>query len=104
MGDRHQLLDPAIVFQAAPAVVAAFVGDEAVLWSERDGMYYGLDEVGTRVWRLGTAGSTLETMHRALLDEYEVDSVQLWADLERVVSELVSLGLAVTRSAPSRET
>ena len=83
------------MFQPAQTVVAAFVGDEAVLWSQSDGVYYGLDEVGVRVWRLGGEGMTIGGIHERLLAEYDVDASTLWTDLARLTSELHSLGLVV---------
>lgn len=82
------------LLRPAADVVAAYVGEEAVLWSQRDGMYYGLDEVSARLWRLSVEGVPLAAIHLQLLSEYEVDGASLWNDLSRISAELVALGLA----------
>ena len=49
-------------YAASPAVVFRQMDDGAVLLDLESGVYFGLDEVGTRVWTLllerGTSGAT----------------------------------------------
>ncbi len=67
---------------------------ESVLLNRKTGYFYGLDEIGTRVWVLlqehgGDIHSTIHTM----LQEYDVDETTLARDIEILVSELVKAGL-----------
>ena len=48
------------------------LGGEAVLLNLKTGRYYGLDEVGTRMWLLLTQHGRVEAAYRVLLDEYDV--------------------------------
>ena len=66
------------------------LGGEMVLLNLESGKYYGLDEVGTRMWALLEAYGDLEAAYQVLLDEYEVDEAQLQADLVRLVDELAA--------------
>lgn len=66
---------------------------EAVILSLDSGQYYGLDEVGTRMWVLLTEHGQVEQVYRVLLDEYEVSDTQLCRDLLGLVDELVACGL-----------
>ena len=68
-------------------------GGEAVLLNLESGKYYGLDEVGTRMWTLLTQHGQVVPAYRALLDEYDVTEEQLQQDLLSLVNELVSHGL-----------
>lgn len=61
---------------------------ETVLLNLETGTYFGLDPMGTRIWRLLQARRALKTVHDALLDEYEIDAQQLEADLLRFVRDL----------------
>ena len=83
-------------------VVFRDVGGEAVLLNLVTGTYFGLDEVGTRIWHLvGEHGST-EPVIAALLAEYEVDEPKVRQDVDRLIRQLLDTGLV--RAAPSDAT
>lgn len=63
--------------------------------------YYGLDEVGSRVWQLLDQGCSGASIVAALLEEYEVDETTLRADVTRLLEELLALGLIQVDSAPT---
>ena len=69
------------------------VDGEAVLLNMQTGKYFGLDDVGTRMWTLLAEHGGLEPTFRTLSDEYDVTGAQLRQDLLRLVDELVSHGL-----------
>ena len=69
------------------------LGGEAVILNLRTGRYFGLDEVGTRMWVLLAQNGQLEAVYHDLLSEYEVSQKQLRQDLVHFVDELVSHGL-----------
>jgi hypothetical protein len=68
---------------------------ESVLLNVNTEKYFGLNEVGTRMWaalaRLGDTESACE----ALLEEFEVEPERLRSDLETLLGELVGHGLLV---------
>lgn len=64
------------------------LGGEAVILNLETGKYYGLDEVGTRMWSLLTQHGRAEPAYRALLDEYEVTEDLLRQDLLGFIDEL----------------
>jgi hypothetical protein len=68
---------------------------EAVLLNLETGKYYGLNEIGTRMWMLLNEHRRLEPTFRALLDEFEVGEEQLRADLLKLVDDLAAQGLLV---------
>jgi hypothetical protein len=72
----------------APDVVFAEVDGDTVLLDGRSGVYYALNQVGTRVWALVTGGAALGEIHDVLLAEYDVPVDVLWADLTRLVAEM----------------
>jgi hypothetical protein len=77
-----------------PEVVLFHEADnEAVLLNLVSGKYYGLDDVGTRMWLLMTKHEQLKTVHQALLDEYQVDPQQLEQDLLALTDSLAANGL-----------
>jgi hypothetical protein len=74
-------------------VVFKKVGDETVLLDFELGVYYGLDEVGTRVWELLAEGKTIAEAIETIADEYEVDADQARRDLDALLGELSAKGL-----------
>jgi hypothetical protein len=80
----------------SPDVLFNEVGGEAVLLNQRDGVYYGLDEVGTRIWTLASQSASLGSVHSTLLDEYDVTSDELWQDIVRLISEMAERGLVAS--------
>lgn len=69
------------------------VGGEAVILSVGTGKYYGLDEVGTRMWFLLNQRGSVRAAHAALLEEYDATPAQLQDDLVKLVDDLASRGL-----------
>lgn len=78
-----------IRFQVHQDVIFTEVeGDESVLLHLGTGIYYGLDEVGTALWKLLEQGKTNKEITVHLLSEYEVSEAQLRQDLQQIISEL----------------
>jgi hypothetical protein len=58
-----------------------------------DGQYYGLDEVGTRIWSLLKEPRTLSQIRDILMDEFDVDPEVCSLELKAIVDELADSGL-----------
>ena len=66
---------------------------EAVLLNLETGKYFGLDEIGTRMWMLLSEHGRVEPVLRALLEEYDVEEAQLSHDLFELIDRLATNGL-----------
>ena len=77
----------------SPEVMLQEIDGEAVLLDLKSECYFGLDSVGTRIWRLIERNGHLKTVHSALLGEYDVESGRLEQDLRDLVAKLVEAGL-----------
>ena len=84
----------------SPEVISQEVSGETVLLDLESENYFGLDEVGTRIWQLIKENSDLQAIYNTLLDEYEVEETRLQADLEALLGEISGLGL-ITLEAKS---
>lgn len=71
---------------------------EAVLLDLKSGRYYGLNELGTRIWELLTRTGRLDRVYEKLLEEYEVAGATLEKDLVSLVGELGRRGLLEIRA------
>ena len=68
--------------------VSSRLGDEAAILSLKDGVYYGLNPVGARVWNLIQQPRTFHELRTILADEYAVDSARLESDLRQLIHQL----------------
>lgn len=82
-------------FRRADAVVSAVEGDRTVLLDPVAGEYYGLDEVGTRIWELLPAHPTAAELAERLFHEYDAPRERGAADAAALLGKLASLKLVV---------
>jgi hypothetical protein len=73
---------------AAPDQVSSDLAGEAVILNLATGMYYGLDEVGARVWSLLQQPCAVEALRDAILAEYEVEPERCEQDLLALLADL----------------
>ena len=78
-----------------PDVIYRDVDDETVVLNLESGVYFGLDDVGARMWQLIVEHRSLRAVRATLLDEFDVAAETLERDLIRFVSELHGIGLLI---------
>lgn len=81
-------------------VLARAVGDEIVILDLAGGTYYGLDEVGARIWQLLSQGLALGSACDSVFNEYAVARDMLEQDAVRLVEDLIAKGLVQLRENP----
>lgn len=79
------LTDRVIVAQG---VMARQVGDQTVILDLASGVYFGLDDVGTRVWTLLVQGLPLDRICEALAQVYDAPHQVIAADLLELLDKL----------------
>lgn len=77
-------------------VLVCELDGEAVLLNTDSGHYFGMDEVGTRMWSLLAEHGRVEPVYRTLLEEYDVGEAELQHDLLGWIEELVAHQLLET--------
>jgi hypothetical protein len=76
-----------------PDIVFTVVDEEAILLDQKTGKYYSLNRVGTRLWDLVMEYKRLDKAYERMSDEFEVEEMQLRADLEGMVTQFIETGL-----------
>ena len=76
------------IVASAQQVSCDLIGETAIL-NLMNGVYYGLDPVGTRVWNLLQQRRTLVELLDILIAEYDVDAALLESDIRDLLSLLV---------------
>ncbi|MEY4509453.1 MAG: hypothetical protein RLZZ450_1575 [Pseudomonadota bacterium] len=85
----------------SPHQVSTSLGDEAVILGADAGQYFGLNEVGARIWELVQAPVQVRDLCATVCAEYEVTSDQCERDVLELLSDLRAKGLLDVRAEPS---
>jgi hypothetical protein len=64
------------------------LGKEAVILHLDSEEYFGLDEIGTRIWEVLKQEGSTEKALSILLEEYNVEEEILRADIEELIAQL----------------
>jgi Coenzyme PQQ synthesis protein D (PqqD) len=83
-----------------PRVLFRDLDGEAVLLQLDSGKYFGLNEMGTRIWELLARYGELEPVCRALLDEFEVPEDQLRREVRAFLDALAACRLVDLATPP----
>ena len=86
-------LDPKSVLQARPTALAERLGDEIAILDPDSGLYFGLNEVGARVWELLREPKSVQAITEELLKEYEVDRDRCQASVLNLAGSLLNAKL-----------
>ena len=68
--------------------VSTSLGDETVILGMGDGVYYGLDAVGARVWSLLATPQRVSELVSAITREFDVRSADCERDLLALLDDL----------------
>ncbi len=74
-------------------VVSCDLDTEAAILNLKDGVYYGLDPIGAKIWNLIQKPITLTEVMETILNEYDVNSEQCKNDVLELIEELLENGL-----------
>jgi hypothetical protein len=83
----------------SPGVLVRELEGESVLLNLSTESYFGLDEVGTRMWAALLEAPSIQAAYEQLLAEYDVDPGQLQSDLCQLIERLRAEGLIEVRGA-----
>jgi Coenzyme PQQ synthesis protein D (PqqD) len=78
---------------ASADVVTRRLDDELVLLNLGTEDYFGLDEIGTRMWEVLSSAPSVQAALDQLLLEYDVEAARLRRDVEKLLSQLIDHGL-----------
>jgi hypothetical protein len=85
------LLDSVVV--ATSRQVSCDVAGEVMILNLNDGVYYGLDTVGTRIWELLQEQRSVAEIRELLVMEFDVTREHCERDLLRLLRELMEAQL-----------
>jgi hypothetical protein len=90
------------VVVAASRQVSSPVGDEVAILGLDQGVYYGLNSTGARIWELVRDPIKVSEIHRTIVEEYDIDEETARKDLLEVLAQLLDAALIEVRSEGGR--
>jgi hypothetical protein len=81
------------VIHVPPDVLFRELDGEAVILNVATGKYFGLNEMGARMWALLAEHGKVKPAYQALLTEFAVSADKLQHDLLKLVDDLATQGL-----------
>ena len=77
--------------------VSSDLAGEAIVLSLRTAMYYGLDQVGARIWELVREPTRVADIRDAIASEYDVELERCERDVLDLLRQLATEGLIEVR-------
>ena len=93
-------VSPNSIVRPAPEVVFQWLEEEVVLLNLDSGMYYGLEPVGARIWKLIENPQSLATVIAQVEREFDVEHSRVESDVLGLVGELQKSGLVTVENPP----
>ena len=78
--------------------VSCELGGEAAILNLKAGVYYGLNEVGARIWKLIHEPKRVSEIRDTILEEYQVEPDQCEVDVMVLLQDLLDNGLIEERN------
>lgn len=82
--------------------VSSPVGDEVAILGLDQGIYYGLNPTGARIWDLVRRPVRVSEIHRTIVEEYDIDEETARQNLLEVLAQLQAAALIEVRSGSGR--
>jgi coenzyme PQQ synthesis protein D (PqqD) len=76
------------VISRSPAVIAAEVDGEIVMMSIEQGRYFGLDDIGSDIWKRIEPPCSFATLIDGLAADYEADRATIAADVQALLGRM----------------
>ncbi|MEX1019730.1 MAG: PqqD family protein [Litorilinea sp.] len=88
-----------MLVKVAPDVLMQELEEEVVLLDMKGGRYFGMDEVGTSVWKSLSEDGDVEAAIRAVESEYDADAATIRQDVTELVQALLDAELVLPADA-----
>lgn len=95
--DEFPVISMRSIVVASRDQVSSELAGEVILLSLQAATYYGMDQVGARIWELVQKPARLADVRDAILAEYEVEPGRCERDLLAYLRQLVAAGLVEVR-------
>ena len=88
--DPTSLISDAAILSRSPTVLAAEVDGEIVMMSIERGHYFGLDDIGSDIWKRLEAPCSFSALIDGLAADYEADRATIAADVRALLDGMLA--------------
>ena len=81
-------ISPQAIISPMPEQISSELNGEAVILDLSSGVYYGLNEVGARIWQIIQEPCSLEKIQNVLIEEYDVEPDLCKQEILKLLLEL----------------
>src|SRR4051812_46814479 len=92
------LISSASIIAAVTHQGSCDLSGEVVILNLQDGVYYGLNAVGARIWSLLEQPRSVEQIQAVLLEEYDIEPAICEEQVASVLNDLAAHGLVEIRA------
>ncbi len=78
-------------------IVGSTIDGEVVVMNIQDGQYYGMDDIGSRIWNLLETPRTIDALIGELLAEFDIERQTCEKDILPFLERLLVAGLICIR-------
>jgi coenzyme PQQ synthesis protein D (PqqD) len=86
----HRAIADLTVISRSPAVLAAEVDNEIVMMSIEQGRYFGLDDIGSDIWKRIEQPCSFAALVDALAADYEADRDTIVKDVTALLTQMAA--------------
>jgi hypothetical protein len=99
---KTKISENTVISVAEEQITGDLLDGEVVILNMKDDVYYGLDQVGGRVWGLIQNPITVGEVIQNLLKEYDVEYQQCSDDVLALLEDMLSKGLIEVQNGESK--
>jgi len=100
---NNTILEQSTIVVSSQQVTGDLLDGEVAILNLPDGVYYGLNDVGGRVWSLIQQPKTVRELKEILLQEYDVDAEICSKELIDLLQDLDKHGLIIINNDTDSE-
>ena len=93
-GGSTDMASSEVTFIAVKEQVSCDLAGETVILRLKNATYFGLDEVGSRIWNAIQQPRSVEQIVEVIMADYDVERARCVAEVRRLLSELCEHNLA----------
>jgi len=83
-------IDDATIIRRGGSFLTAGVGDETVMMNASTGRYFGLDDIGSDIWRRLETPLSFGALIDALTAHYQADRAVIADDVRKLLAEMAA--------------
>jgi hypothetical protein len=88
--EPHPTIVDSTVISRSPSVLTAEVDGEVVMMSIEQGRYFGLDDIGSDIWRRIEPPCSFAVLVDRLAGDYDADRATIAADVQALLDRMVA--------------